>query len=69
MGISGEVTEADSRLAPRWWLCDAVAFSVVVDDPKEVQRLAPLPHHDLLPPQTVTSPPSSTERLTGVDGR
>jgi hypothetical protein len=38
------------RLAPRRWLCDVVAFSIVVDDPREVHRLALLPHHDLLPP-------------------
>jgi hypothetical protein len=50
VGIGGEVTEAGIRLASRRWLCDLVAFSVVVDDPREVHRLALLPHHDLLPP-------------------
>jgi hypothetical protein len=40
VGIGGEVTEAGIRLAPRRWVCDVVAFSVVVDDTREVHRLA-----------------------------
>jgi hypothetical protein len=39
---------------------EAAALGVIVDGPGEVQRLAPLPHQDLLPPQPnmvrITSP-------------
>jgi hypothetical protein len=54
-GVGGEPGRRRERAAHgrprRRRVREAAALGVVVDDPGEVQRLAPLPHQDLLPPQ------------------